>query len=765
MNLKKKINLSIFLTFLGVALLFSAILFPYQNHQLVQSYESIVLLLETLVDRDTEEIANEIFDHRLKALKIRIEQIHEIEGVVGISVCDSVGIELINSGEIIEIESSAPRKMIKKNDGFSIIDIKERNGNTLLYAKDIKFLGEDVGSIKILYSLKKIYKDQRYAQLIFGGLIGVLFIGLLVILNFILSRTIVRPIEVLKKSAQKIADGNYETVLEITRNDEIGQLSSNFEAMRIGIKEKVENLEQTENLLRLREKRLLLLTDNMADVISQTDPGSNLAYISPSVKKIFGYEPKDLIGANALNYVHPDDVERISKVAFEARESGKESILINFRWRHVNGEYLWVESSTRLLYGDDGQSNGAIFGTRDISERVRAEEERENIEKQLFQSQKLESIGLLAGGVAHDLNNLLSPILGYTELLLVASDNKFDDSVKGKLEQIQKAGMGARDLVRQLLAFGRKQTLEFSAVNINEIINNYKQFLRRTIPEDIDIQIITSDKVTPILADAGQVEQVIMNLSMNASDAMIDGGKLTIETDIVHLDESYTTNHIGASPGMYIMMSVSDTGIGIDDKTIAQIFDPFYTTKGDDGNGLGLATVYGIVKQHQGNIYVYSEPGKGTTFKVYLPLGNDAVELAEVPGTDKNVVPGVGSETILLVEDSDQVREMTKSILEQYGYTIIALESGDEALSQVEKHNGAVDLLLTDVVLPGMNGREVFESLSKKYAKLKVLYMSGYTNNVIVHRGVLDKGINFIQKPFSVTSLCSKIRGILDNSN
>jgi len=364
----------------------------------------------------------------------------------------------------------------------------------------------------------------------------------------------------------------------------------------------------------------------------------------------------------------------------------------------------------------------------------------------------------LAGGVAHDLNNLLSPILGYTEILL--GEPSISAPSVNMLEQINKAGLGARDLVRQLLAFGRKQTLEYKPLNINKVVRDFEKLVRRTIPEDIEIEIIESNTIKPVMADIGQIEQVIMNLSINAADSMQSGGRLTIETDIADLDETYVASHPGVKVGPYVMLGVSDTGFGMDEETQEQIFEPFFSTKGQKGTGLGLATVYGIVKQHGGNIWVYSEPDKGTTIKIYLPV-IDAVEI-EHDTTINEPTSFHGVETILIVEDNQQVRMLAQTILEQQGYNILSAENGTDAEEQLKEYNDTVHLLLTDVVLPNMNGKEVYEMAVKIHPDLSVLYMSGYTDNVIAHRGVIDEGVNFIQKPFSLHSLGSKVREALD---
>ena len=396
---------------------------------------------------------------------------------------------------------------------------------------------------------------------------------------------------------------------------------------------------------------------------------------------------------------------------------------------------------------------------RFITERKRAEEEKRKLEEQYHRAQKVESIGRLAGGVAHDLNNLLSPILGYGEMLL--DDLGPEDERRESVDEILRAGFRARDLVRQLLAFSRKQTLEYRPVDMGEAVRRFEKLLRRAIREDIEIRIIPSPNIPTVMADIGQVEQVIMNLAVNAGAAMPEGGVLTIETALVVLDEDYADAHQDVQPGTYVMLAVSDTGCGMDEETRGHAFDPFFSTKGEQGTGLGLATVHGIVKQHGGNIWLYSEAGKGTTFKIYLPVSGQAPAEGGPPGRRAAVGPE-GNETVLLAEDEEQVRHLARAILKQQGYTVLVAESGSDALAILDQHDGPVHLLLTDVIMPGLNGKELFLQATDRLPDLKVLYMSGYTGNVLAHHGMQDEDPPFIQKPFAVRALTAKVREVLD---
>jgi PAS domain S-box-containing protein len=412
------------------------------------------------------------------------------------------------------------------------------------------------------------------------------------------------------------------------------------------------------------------------------------------------------------------------------------------------------------ILGSNDQLDGFVHIVKDITEEVSANREKEQLEEQLRQAQRLESVGRLAGGVAHDFNNLLSIILNYAEFAL--EELREGDPIANDIEQIYNAGKRAAVLVRQLLAFSRKQLLEPRVLNLNEAVTGVEGLLRRLLGEDIDIVVRLADDLGNTKADAGQLEQVLMNLVVNARDAMPRGGKLIIETANAELDEGYVDTHFAVEPGRYVSFSVTDTGQGIDVVAREHIFEPFFTTKEKGkGTGLGLSTVYGIVKQSGGNIWVYSEPGRGTTFKIYLPRSDEPVAgLSRPTGTPL----ASGKETILIVEDEAAVLQVAQRVLTKAGYRVLTATNGGEALLVEEAHQGTIDLLLTDVVMPHLSGRELAERMTANNPKLKTLYMSGYTDNAIVHHGVFDAGTRFIGKPFNAAELRRKVRDVLDEA-
>jgi len=383
-----------------------------------------------------------------------------------------------------------------------------------------------------------------------------------------------------------------------------------------------------------------------------------------------------------------------------------------------------------------------------------------SMEAQLRQAQKMESVGRLAGGVAHDFNNMLGVILGHAELAMEDLDQ--DQPIFNDLQQIRQAAERSTGITRQLLAFARKQIVSPKVIDLNETLAGMLKMLLRLIGEDIDLAWLPGKRLWPIKIDPSQIDQIMVNLCVNARDAIVDVGKITIETGNCTLNEEYCSAHASFVTGQYVKIDISDNGSGMDKETVSHIFEPFFTTKGvNEGTGLGLATVYGIVKQNNGFVNVYSEQGRGTTFSIYLPRYADKTNTGESESTEEPAIRG--SETILLVEDEPTILNMTTTMLQRLGYTVLAVGTPSEAIRLAGEHSGEIDLVLTDVIMPEMNGRMLTENLMVNRPGLKCLFMSGYTANVISHHGVLDDGVNFIQKPFAKSELAAKIRSALSN--
>jgi two-component system, cell cycle sensor histidine kinase and response regulator CckA len=487
----------------------------------------------------------------------------------------------------------------------------------------------------------------------------------------------------------------------------------------------------------------------------ENDEIRGISWISDNVVAMLGYPESDTHGADWwMNHVHPNDFESVIDTLYRDLFT-KAYAAHEYRFKHVDGGFRWVRSEVRLLRDAAGKPIEAVGSWTDITDR-------KQLEEQFRQSQKMEAVGKLAGGVAHDFNNLLTVITGYSEMLL--GEFRESDPLYGYIEQIRKAGERAASLTRQLLAFSRKQMLVPHVLDLNALLTEMEKMLSRLIGEDIDLKVAAAAGLWRVKVDPGQMEQVVMNLAVNARDAMPQGGALTIETANVERDEAYAAGHPGIRAGDYVMLAVTDTGIGMDEATRARIFEPFFTTKGPEkGTGLGLATVYGIIKQSGGRIDVSSEPGVGAAFKIYLPRADE--ELTKSKFQVSKPAPPRGHETVLLIEDEPGVRTLARLILSRSGYKVLEAQNGGEALLICQSQQGPIDIMVTDVVMPNMSGHELAGRLTPLRPEMKVLYLSGYADGAIVHHGLIDAETPFLQKPFTTEALSRKVREVLDATN
>ncbi|MDR3581592.1 MAG: response regulator [Oryzomonas sp.] len=506
--------------------------------------------------------------------------------------------------------------------------------------------------------------------------------------------------------------------------------------------------------LKAKEEHFRLLVENISDIIVELDAHGIIRYVSPSIERVLGFTPEQLSGRDFQDYIHPDD--RVYALQFQAhllQHIGVTSPVVRLRVLHGDGSWRFIEEIGKGL-ADASGGKTLVLSIRDITEhRI--------LEEQVLQQQKLESIGLLAGGIAHDFNNLLTPICGYAEMIRLNSTSQ--EPVFSRASSILEAANKARNLVGQLLSFSRKQALDLKHYDLNELIASFMAILRSTIRENIEIRVISCPEACPVTTDRTQIEQILMNLAVNAQYAIHGNGTITIEANHVEFDHEYSLLHPGAHPGRHVLLSFSDSGSGMDDATLAHIFEPFFTTKPEGlGTGLGLSTVYGIVKQHGGFIDVQSGIGSGTVFRIFLPESPAEKSSA---GTTEHVHAADRSNTgrILLVEDNQVVMKLAEEILKAQGHITVATNSPQEALALALDFSRELDLLITDVVMPQMSGPELSERLRQIIPGLKVLFISGYAHELIVHQGHIEEGVHFLSKPFSMETLLKTVENILSD--
>ena len=506
--------------------------------------------------------------------------------------------------------------------------------------------------------------------------------------------------------------------------------------------------------LRTQERLLRQIIDANPSLIFVKDWNGRFVLVNQATAQVYGTTVESLVGKTDADFnPNVDEIAHFLRHDRDVMSSGQPRIIAEEPVTNpTTGDTRWFQT-IKVPLRSPAEGTATLLGVAtEITERKRLEE-------QLLQSQKMEAVGQLAGGVAHDFNNILTAIVGYTDLLaaeLASNVRQLED-----LEEIRKAARRAAALTRQLLAFSRKQVLEPRIIDVNSVVLNLDKMLRSLISENIELKTDLADNLGAARADPNQIEQVIMNLAINARDAMPDGGTVTIETRNVTLDDAYAAQHVSVIPGEYVMLAVSDTGCGMDAKTQSRIFEPFFTTKpAGRGTGLGLSTVYGIVKQTGGNIWLYSEPGKGTTFKIYLPA------IAALPEDIGKVAPAEasrrGAGTVLVVEDDEQLRRLTHRALDAQGYTVLVADRGATALDIARRHKGEIDLLLTDVIMPDTNGRKLAETIQAARPGMRVLYMSGYPDGAIASHGMLEPGVAYLAKPFTTEAITRRVREVLE---
>lgn len=569
---------------------------------------------------------------------------------------------------------------------------------------------------------------------------------------------VIRRMNILTKATKQVAAGDLSARTGMNYGKgEIDLLARAFDEMAGTLQKREIERRQSEEDLKKSEEKYRLLVNQIPAVVYKGYRDWSLDCFDRKIEEITGYSQEDFNSRRVTwrDLIFPEDVEQAEELFLEARKTNN-LYITEHRIKKKTGEVCWIQARNQIVVDATGKTDyisGVFFDITD----------RKQLEDQLAQAQKMEAVGLLAGGIAHDFNNLLTAIMGYSEIIMAEINS--DDHILHYAEEVMKAAYHGASLTNKLLAFSRKQILQPRMIDLNTIVTDMDAMLRRLIGENIELATHKSEQLGLVKADPGQIEQTLMNLAINARDAMPHGGKLTIETSNVYLDEEYIQNHAGVRPGFYVLIAVTDNGVGMDAEKLSHIFEPFFTTKeSGKGTGLGLAMVYGIVKQSGGHIWVYSEPGQGTAFKMYFPRIEDSIDpVTPLSATRLPAKMLTGGETILLVEDDAVLKKLISRVLNKFGYKVWAAGNGGEALSICEKEKGPIHLMLTDVVMPQMSGTELAERVAALRPGIEVVYMSGYTTNAIVHHGVLDAGINFIQKPVKIFTLIQKVREVLDN--
>jgi PAS domain S-box-containing protein len=624
------------------------------------------------------------------------------------------------------------------------------------------YAGQKLGTVTLFATTQFLNEELIHAMVMFGGSILLLDLLIVYIMYTIFKRIVLEPLKNLEKYAVAISNGDSSATLpgKLSFIGEMEVLRSSLAKMVALLGSRCDDLQQEALRFRESEERFRTLVNTIPDLIWLKDADGIYLSCNEVFERFFGAGKSAVIGKTDFDLVERGLAEYFRHNDLKAMNLGKgkllryEQLLINA----ADGCPTWIETTKTPTYDSAGRIFGVLGVGHDITDRKQAEEDNARLEDQLRQSQKLESIGRLAGGVAHDFNNMLTVILGHANLALLNLDPS--QQLYVDLEQIRKAGERAADLTRQLLTFARRQTVAPKQLELNAAVEGMLAMLRRLIGENILLTWHPGPELLPILIDPTQIDQILANLCINAHDAISDVGRISIETGKCSIDERYCGTEADACPGEYVRLTVSDDGCGIEKKNLPQIFEPFFTTKKvGEGTGLGLSTVYGIVRQNNGFINVHSEPGAGTTFNIYLPLSLGQEKPSEVETAAQTAQRG--HETILLVEDEPAILNITAQMLSNQGYTVLSANAAHDAVRLARGYDSPIHLLMTDVIMPDMNGLDLARQIRLLYPQVKSLFMSGYTSDIIAPHGVLEEGVHFIQKPFSLLDMATKVREVL----
>ena len=714
-------------------------------------------------------MAVQIWNLDASALRSTVEGMIELPVIVGMKICDENGKTIAIGGIVkngkgtretgIQVHlpaSDAVDETIHSRETYSLEMFE--NDFPIIYPvnHERRILGRAT-----IYSNTTVIFSRVKVSFLMLGVNAIVQIGLLwLIFNLVFVRMLKKPLAELTSAVERITLDNLDSIkvrVNSGSRDELGVLAESFNQMLLDLQREIERRKIADASLTLSEGKLNSILRTAPAGIGLIK-GQVFEAVNPAMSDLTGYSREELLG-QTTQILYPTKEQFISTGDRLFALVVQHGIgMIEVSWRRKNGQCVDVLLSVAPLITNDPDGD-ITFIAMDITERKRVEEEHEKLQAQLIQAQKMESVGRLAGGVAHDFNNMLQVILGNVALAL--EEIPPGSPLHETIEEIRKSAEHSADLTRQLLAFARKQTIQPKVLNLNDTVEGILKMLRRLIGEDIHLAWLPQAGLWRVKMDPSQIDQILANLCVNARDAIADTGRISIETSNVVLDDKYMQNHPDCVAGDYVMLAVSDTGCGMDADMRAHLFEPFFTTKGmGKGTGLGLAMVFGIVKQNHGLINVHSEPGQGTTFNIYLPRTESATVLC---AEDVQLRTLRGSETVLFVEDEEQILNLGRRILQKQGYTVLAAPNPGAALTLANQQTGLIHLLVTDVVMPGMNGKELAERLHASHPELKCLFMSGYTTDMIAHHGVLDAGVAFLQKPFTVQTLTVKVREVLES--
>ncbi len=757
LSLQKKINSAIVITFIFIVIIFSSIQFPFQQRRMNTVMGKVRILLETLVDRDLNYLANEIFEKRDRAIELRVKQMLEVEGVLSINVYDGSG-NLLASDSSREKQLSIPIGEIQNYQNNILIEKRKWNRkNVLHYIQEIIVSGDGIGYIQIFFSLEDVEFEQTLSTILYSGLLVLILIIMLFLLNYILKKAIIQPLTTLRDQMEYMEISDLGKQLEILSNDEIGELSASFNEMSLELASSVAKKKEIENELRNTKDYLQTVLNSLQSMLISTDSNGYVTQWNTAAKKFTGIHIRDTINKKVWELL--PFLKNYKNRIIQLSHSGNDDLYgISDLFEYENS-YFNVDFFSMEYEG----SKGIVIRIDDITELQKKDE-------QLRQIQKMETIGNLAGGLAHDFNNALSGIIGTLSIM------RYKMKKNGKIEKvkfddyatvIEDSGKRASDMVQRLLSLSRKQDLKFESVDLNSSIRNVVKICGNTFDKAIEIIPQYTNDSSFVKADSTQIEQILLNLCINASHAMTImrkkgeplGGKLTISITDYTPDEDFFTNNQDLKRNNYWKISIRDTGIGMDEKTVDKIFDPFFTTKrAVEGTVLGLSMVYNIIQQHNGVIDVDSKIGVGTEFCIYIP-----VLAGRILSSDNEYTTDIyeGSGSILVIDDEELLRKTASNILEECGYNVFCAETGLEGIEILQRKSNEINVVLLDIIIPKLSARETYLKLKEINPEIKVILVSSIKEDARVKK-LLSLGANdFLKKPYNLINLSKSVFNII----